>query len=130
MRKILLLLVVLVLVMGMNFSAAFEVGTDEIGPCTYYGVHRMEHQNTVPVVYYENSTPGVVDMILYKCDCGEVFLTTALPHLSGYPIGDHLFDRDVTLTGEIGSVPGYATSRSTPREGSDLYYLEGFRFYD
>jgi hypothetical protein len=46
--------------MGMNFSAAFEVGTEEIGPCTYYGVHRMEKINTFPVVYYENSTPGLL----------------------------------------------------------------------
>lgn len=129
-KKVLLLLVVLVLVMGMNFSAAFEVGTDEIGPCTYYGVHRMEIQNTVPVVYYENSTPGFVGMSLYKCDCGEVFLTTSSPHLAGHAIGDHLFDSDVTLTDEIASPPSYATSRSTPREGSNLYYLEGFRFYD
>lgn len=129
MRKILLLLVVLVLVMGMNFSAAFEVGTDEIGPCTYYGVHRMEIQNTFPVVYYENSAPGVVGMSLYICDCREVFLTTSSPHLDGHAIGDHLFDSDVTFTGEISQPPGYATSRSTPREGSDLYYLEGFRFY-
>ena len=130
MKKALLLLVVLVLVMGMNFSAAIDVGTDEIGPCTYYGVHRMEHHDGSSVVYYENSTPGVVDVILYKCDCGEVFLTTALPHLAGHPIGDHLFDSDVTFTGSIGLVPGYATSRSTPREGSNIYYLEGFRFYD
>ena len=57
-----------------------------VGPCATYGIHRMKNPQNVSVKDANGNTINKEFTLvsLYKCACGERFLSSGTPHTGDY----------------------------------------------
>ncbi len=135
MKKSISFVLLLILLMGMTVTGNAEESTidgeiiiQEVGPCAYYGLHRMEHTYAWAEVFYaptdEMLAGGYGE---YICDCGEVVVTQGTPHL-GNAIRNYWTGDNLTKILDWGDTANYETNQYTPYYESRSW-LDGYRFY-